>query len=69
MNEITTQKVKMLRNINVARCCFENYEDFEISQAGKIGSGKRRFEAGHFYTIKYERAEDWMIAGACTYVY
>ena len=63
------QRVKMLQNVNVARCCFESYEDFELSQAAKIGGGKRRFEVGQFYDLKYERAEDWLIAGFCDYVY
>ena len=63
------RKIKMLKNITVAKCCFDRYEDFEISQAGKISGGKRRFEAGNFYDIKYERAEDWLIAGFCSYVH
>ena len=66
---VERRRVKMLRNVNVNKCCFERYENFEICQTAKISGGRRRFEAGQFYNLKYERAEDWLIAGFCDYVY
>ena len=65
----TTQKVKMLRNVNARKCCFEKYEPKELSQAVKLGTGQRRFEIDKVYELKYERAEDWLVMGLCKYVH
>ena len=66
---LTTRKVKMLRNVNVRACCVKEYEPYELKEATPLPGGRKRFEIDKVYELKYERAEDWMVKGYCEYIH
>jgi len=59
----------MQRNVTIKKCCFSQYDNYELIQAAQLRNGGKRFEMGKTYELKYERAEDWETAGWCTYAY